>query len=97
MSKKLAGVLGVFSFSDLLQQWDRRLKRLEGMKLLEANGAKVIEAAKSRPCLNPKSRPNRETTAVVRRGSALPAMIKLAVSPPLELRMPLREWSAQSI
>jgi hypothetical protein len=59
MSKKLAGVLGVFSFSDLLQQWDRRLKRLEEMKLLEANGAKVIEATKSRPCLNPKSRPNR--------------------------------------
>ena len=35
------------------------MKRLEEMKLLEANSAKVIEATKSRPCLNPKSRPNR--------------------------------------
>jgi hypothetical protein len=37
-------VLAKFLFCDLLQQWDRRLKRLEEMKLLEANGSKVMEA-----------------------------------------------------
>ena len=41
---KTRGELAKFLFCDLLQQWDRRLKRLEEMKLLEANGAKVIEA-----------------------------------------------------
>jgi len=60
---KTRGVLAKFLFCDLLQQWDRRLKRLEEMKLLEANGAKTIE----QPELETNTKPEVEVKAPLAR------------------------------
>src|SRR5262249_30714216 len=60
---KTRGVLAKFLFCDLLQQWDRRLKRLEEMKLLEANGAKTIE----QPELETNTKPEVEGKAPLAR------------------------------
>jgi len=61
--QKTRGELVRFSFSDLLQQWDRRLKRLEEMKLLEANGAKTID----QPELETNTKPEVEGKAPLAR------------------------------
>ena len=60
---KTRGVLAKFLFCDLLQQWDRRLNRLEEMKLLEENGAKTIE----QPELETNTKPEVEDKAPLAR------------------------------